>query len=96
MAQYTNPGLTIDRVPVTVDLRVFTYDYKWGTVEAPACSCQYSAAYKGSHPTSPLCEHWDGWWNVANDDGSRGLMDGTRMWAHGDPRANKPDPQAHS
>lgn len=95
MPNYSDPARTIDQVTVTVGLRVFDYDAKWGNVEAPACSCQRSSTVDpAAHPNTTLCEYWDGWFHVAHDDGSRGLMDGTRMWHHGDARMDMPDPQA--
>lgn len=76
MANWTDTSKTNDGVEVTIGLRVHDYDWKWGVVESPACACSYTAS---DHGTTSLCDNWDGWWNVRRDDGTRSLMDGTRL-----------------
>lgn len=54
---------TADGVEITHGLRVRTYDWKWGTVDASNVNDKF----------------FDGWFTVTHDDGTTNSFDGERM-----------------
>lgn len=75
---YSDPRYTTDCVKVTAGLRVCTNELRWGNVVEPV---------KGVTGAR-------GWWWVRYDDGSRAMMDGTRLAVKTplseDPRGKRP------
>jgi hypothetical protein len=63
--------LTVDRVPITPGLRVFTNDCEWGTVEP--------GQFTRGGLSDPGGELFDGWYSVSLPNGGTRRYDGERL-----------------
>ncbi|MFH9731818.1 hypothetical protein [Streptomyces sp. NPDC017260] len=71
---------THDGVEITADLKVFNYyDRKWGVVTPDQ--------FARGGDIDPGGKHFNGWYGVRHDDGSRALLNGHRMSTY-DPNGN--------
>ncbi|MEU0214059.1 hypothetical protein ABZ281_02685 [Streptomyces sp. NPDC006265] len=63
---------THDGVEITSGLRVFNYyDRKWGVISP--------AQFERTGDLAPGGKHFNGWYDVQHEDGSKALLNGHRM-----------------
>ncbi|AZM47848.1 hypothetical protein DMB38_20485 [Streptomyces sp. WAC 06738] len=67
---------TFDGVEITPGLRVLDYDRKWGVVDPEQ--------FERKGMCDPGGEYFNGWYEIKRDDGSRSLMNGTRLTTRGE------------